>query len=86
MLFSRSVDIYAFAGVQSKGGMVTRSGRLVRAFVIAGAVSVVGVSCAMEPRRPSVEEAEVFVSSAENRLLALWMNAGQAAWVQQNFI
>ena len=66
--------------------MVTRSGRLVRAFVIAGAVSVVGVSCAMEPRRPSIEEAEAFVAAAENRLLALWMNAGQAAWVQQNFI
>jgi len=66
--------------------MVTRSGRLVRGFLIAGCVSATGVSCAMEPRRPSVEEAEAFVSTAENRLLALWMNAGQAAWVQQNFI
>ena len=34
----------------------------------------------------SDSEAETFVRDAESRLLSLWIEAGRAAWVQNNFI
>ncbi|MFP6572741.1 MAG: M2 family metallopeptidase, partial [Vicinamibacterales bacterium] len=58
----------------------------IRAFLIASVVSMLGVSCSLQPERPTVSDAEQFVTVAEDRLLGLWMRAGQAAWVQQNFI
>ena len=38
------------------------------------------------PSGPTVEDAEIFIRDAESRLLALWIDAGRAAWVQNNFI
>ena len=35
---------------------------------------------------PTVDEARAFIETAETRLLDLWMKAGRAAWVQNNFI
>ncbi len=35
---------------------------------------------------PTVEEAQAFIERAETRLLDLWIDAGRAAWVQNNFI
>ena len=35
---------------------------------------------------PTVDEARRFVEDAEARLLRLWINAGRAAWIQNNFI
>ena len=58
----------------------------IRAFLIAAVVSTLGVSCSFQPERPTVSDAEEFVAAAEDRLLDHWMRAGQAAWVQQNFI
>ena len=58
----------------------------IRAFLIASVASMLGVSCSLQPERPTVSDAEEFVAAAEDRLLDLWMRAGQAAWVQQNFI
>jgi len=58
----------------------------IRAFLIASVVSILGVSCSLQPERPTVSDVEQFVTAAEDRLLGLWMRAGQAAWVQQNFI
>ncbi len=56
------------------------------AFGIAIGVSALAASCSTGPSRPTVSDAEQFVTGAEDRLLELWMRAGQAAWVQQNFI
>mgnify|MGYP001179024184 FL=1 len=57
-----------------------------RAFLVSGIVSMLALSCSVQPERPTVSDAEEFVAAAEEKLLDLWMNAGQAAWVQQNFI
>ena len=57
-----------------------------RAFLVSGIVSMLALSCSVQPERPTVSDAEGFVAAAEERLLDLWMSAGQAAWVQQNFI
>ena len=57
-----------------------------RAFLLSGIFSMLALSCSIQPERPTVSDAEEFVSAAEDRLLDLWMRAGQAAWVQQNFI
>ena len=57
-----------------------------RAFLVSGIVSMLALSCSVQPERPTVSDAEEFVAAAEERLLDLWMSAGQAAWVQQNFI
>ena len=57
-----------------------------RAFLVSGIVSMLALSCSVQPERPTVSDAEEFVAAAEERLLNLWMSAGQAAWVQQNFI
>ena len=35
---------------------------------------------------PTVDEARAFITRAESRLLGLWIAAGRAAWVQNNFI
>lgn len=35
---------------------------------------------------PTVEEAQAFVEGAESRLLALWIDAERAAWVQSTYI
>lgn len=40
----------------------------------------------VQPREPSVDDARTFVKSAEAQLLDLWMEAGRASWVQNNFI
>ena len=42
-------------------------------------------SCGGAPG-PTVEEAQAFMDDAEARLLELWVDAGRAAWVQNNFI
>ena len=57
-----------------------------RAFLVSGIVSMLALSCSVQPERPTVSDAEEFVAAAEEKLLDLWMSAGQAAWVQQNFI
>ena len=57
-----------------------------RAFLVSGVVSMLALSCSVQPEPPTVSDAEEFVATAEERLLNLWMSAGQAAWVQQNFI
>ena len=55
-------------------------------FSSAVVVTAFAVSCIEQPLEPSVEEAEHFIGNAESRLLALWIDAGRAAWVQNNFI
>jgi peptidyl-dipeptidase A len=57
-----------------------------RAFLVSGIFSMLALSCSVQPEPPTVSDAEEFVAAAEERLLDLWMSAGQAAWVQQNFI
>ena len=48
---------------------------------------MLGVSCSLQPERPTVSDAEaVRNGSRRTDYLDLWMRAGQAAWVQQNFI
>ena len=56
------------------------------AFLVSGIISMLALSCSVQPEPPTVSDAEEFVAAAEERLLNLWMSAGQAAWVQQNFI
>ncbi len=55
-------------------------------FSSAVVAAVFAVSCIEQPRGPSIEDAEHFIKNAESRLLALWIDAGRAAWVQNNFI
>ena len=55
--------------------------RLFVAVVLAGGAG----ACAAESG-PTVDEARAFIEAAETRLLDLWMEAGRAAWVQNNFI
>ena len=56
-------------------------GRRLRACVAAAALG----ACA-GAGEPTVEEAQAFIEQAETRLLDLWIDAGRAAWVQNNFI
>ena len=56
-----------------------------RRLVVATAVAVSIGSCAAPPG-PTVDEARMFVADAEARLLDLWIQAGHAGWVQNNFI
>ena len=58
-------------------------GRRLRACVAAAALGACACSGADEP---TVEEAQAFIERAETRLLDLWIDAGRAAWVQNNFI
>ena len=58
-------------------------GRRLRACVAAAALGACACSGADEP---TVEEAQAFIEQAETRLLDLWIDAGRAAWVQNNFI
>ena len=55
-------------------------------FSSAFVVAAFAVSCIEQTPSPSVEDAENFVGNAESHLLALWIDAGRAAWVQNNFI
>ena len=58
-------------------------GRRLRACVAAAALGACACAGADEP---TVEEAQAFIEQAETRLLDLWIDAGRAAWVQNNFI
>ncbi len=58
-------------------------GRRLRACVAAVALGACACAGADEP---TVEEAQAFIERAETRLLDLWIDAGRAAWVQNNFI
>ena len=57
-------------------------------FIIATGIAAFLAACTMPVSDPAVtiEDAEAFVSEAESQLLALWIDAGRAAWVQNNFI
>ena len=48
-------------------------------------MAVALAACAGEPA-PTLEDAEAFIAETEAALLELWVKAGQAAWVQNNFI
>ena len=68
-----------------------RSSRSVGAFVGALGLALVAAACT-EDVGPSVDDVRVFLAGdsiregAEPRLLRLWVDAGRAAWVQNNFI
>ena len=49
------------------------------AVVLSGCIELISPS-------PTVEDAENFIQDAESRLLEFWIDAGRAAWVQNNFI
>ena len=56
-----------------------------------GALSVAlvlatGISACRSESGPTIDEARRFVEDAEARLLRLWIDAGRAAWIQNNFI
>ncbi len=59
-------------------------------FTICGAVVLTMATgmaaCATDELGPTVEDALVFITDAEARLLDLWIKAGKAAWVKNNFI
>ena len=57
-------------------------------FIIAIGIAAVLAACTMPVTDPAVtiDDAEAFISEAESQLLALWIDAGRAAWVQNNFI
>jgi len=55
-------------------------------FSSAVVVAAFAAACIEQSPEPSVEDAEHFIESSESRLLALWIDAGRAAWVQNNFI
>ena len=52
----------------------------------AAAAALGACACAGGADEPTVEEAQAFIERAETRLLDLWIDAGRAAWVQNNFI
>ena len=63
------------------------SRRWCRQLAVTAAVAVILSGCMeLVPSGPTVEDAEIFIRDAESRLLALWIDAGRAAWVQNNFI
>ena len=56
-----------------------------------GALSVAlvlatGIGACRSESGPTIDEARRFVEDAEARLLRLWIDAGRAAWIQNNFI
>ena len=53
---------------------------------MAAALAAMLGACAAPAPPPTVDEAEAFVQEAESRLLSLWIDAGRASWVQNNFI
>ena len=58
-----------------------------RTALLAGLLAALVVaSCGGGALEPTVAEAEAFLEDAESRLLALWIDASRAAWVQNNFI
>jgi peptidyl-dipeptidase A len=68
-----------------------RSSRSVSAFVGALGLAIIAAACT-EDVGPTVDDVRVFLAGdsiregAEPRLLRLWVDAGRAAWVQNNFI
>ena len=68
-----------------------RSSRSVGAFVGALGLAIIAAACT-EDVGPTVDDVRVFLAGdsiregAEPRLLRLWVDAGRAAWVQNNFI
>ena len=56
--------------------------------IIAIGIAAVLAACTMPVTDPAVtiDDAEAFIGEAESQLLALWIDAGRAAWVQNNFI
>ncbi len=67
--------------------MRERSAHRIGGWLRGGAAAVVVGACACAGASgPTVEEAEAFIARAETRLLDLWIDAGRAAWVQNNFI
>ena len=53
---------------------------------VSGALAAVLGACGATAPGPTLDEAETFVGDAESRLLSLWIGAGRAGWVQNNFI
>ena len=60
--------------------------RLAICFLIALGLAVGMSACAPTEPGPTVADAEAFIAEAEADLFDLWIKAGRAAWVQQNFI
>ena len=60
--------------------------RRCRQFAVAAGVAAILGGCTEPVPGPTIEDAEAFIRDAESRLLALWIDAGRAAWVQNNFI
>ena len=56
-----------------------------RPLILAATLVAMLGACGSQPE-PTVEEAQAFIAGAETRLLERWMEAGQASWVQNNFI
>ena len=72
---------------ESWSGVVTmHRSRLIILFLTLIGLAVGNSSCAPTQLGPTVAEAEAFIADAEANLLSLWIKAGRAAWVQQNFI
>ena len=63
-----------------------RSGRFLGQVLFAAAFAGFLGACAATAPTPTQDEAEAFLQEAEARLLSLWVDAGRAAWVQNNFI
>ena len=58
-----------------------------RRFAVSVGVALLLGACAESvPTGPTIADAETFMRDAESRLLALWIDARRAAWVQNNFI
>ena len=63
-----------------------RTGPYLTQLLVAGALAMAFAACTATPPSPTLDEAQAFVQDAESRLLDLWIDAGRAAWVQNNFI
>jgi len=68
------------------GAVTMHRSRLIILFLTLIGLAVGNSSCAPTQLGPTVAEAEAFIADAEANLLNLWIKAGRAAWVQQNFI
>ena len=53
---------------------------------LVGLLTVLLLSSCGGAAGPTVEEARAFMNDAEAQLLALWIDAGRATWIQNNFI
>jgi peptidyl-dipeptidase A len=51
-----------------------------------GAAVALAIGCTSREPAPTVDDARAFLERAEQQLLELWIRAGRAAWVQNNFI